>query len=49
MNAAQVAAEWARVFTLGKARGKIAELFEGDRSRAQRQPRCVQHASQGPA
>jgi len=39
MNAAQVAAEWARVFTLGKARGKIAELFEGDRSRAQRMSR----------
>ena len=39
MNAAQVAAEWARVFTLGKARGKIAELFEGDASRAQRMSR----------
>ena len=39
MNAAQVAAEWARVFTLGKARGKIAELFEGDASRAQRMTR----------
>lgn len=39
MTAAQVAAEWARVFTLGKARGRIAELFEADAARAQRMSR----------
>ncbi|MCV2892130.1 glucose-6-phosphate isomerase [Lentibacter sp. XHP0401] len=30
------AKEWARVFTLGRARGKIAELFEADAKRAER-------------
>ena len=34
MFEAQVAAEWARVFTLGKARPKIAALFEADPARA---------------
>ncbi|MCW1954635.1 MAG: glucose-6-phosphate isomerase [Roseobacter sp.] len=39
MTAALVAAEWARVFTLGKARGRIKALFEADGARAARMSR----------